>query len=255
MHKILLMKHLYAFIFVLLVIGFVAPSFSQVGIGIETPASSAILDVTSTEKGFLPPRMSTVQRTAISSPATGLIVYDTDEKALFHYDSNAWVKLVDENSVSDLTTGWGDYVDSQYTSASPFIVNTTKMTLPNNASTIRDSQKPEDVTTFYNSANTTITGRDGDGINIVIEFKARPNSANNTRLTISIDIGGAVGEIYKRDFVLTKGNGVEHFYLSSFNVYTLDTWATNGGTVKIVSTASTDIYDIRYIITRTHKAR
>ena len=43
-----------------------------------TPASSAILDVVSVTKGFLPPRMTTTQRDAISSPATGLTLFCTD---------------------------------------------------------------------------------------------------------------------------------------------------------------------------------
>ena len=51
---------------------------AQVGIGTTTPASSAALDVTSTSKGFLPPRMTTAQRNAISSPALGLMIYCTD---------------------------------------------------------------------------------------------------------------------------------------------------------------------------------
>ncbi|MFY8165296.1 MAG: fibrobacter succinogenes major paralogous domain-containing protein, partial [Sediminibacterium sp.] len=52
-------------------------SFSQVGIGTTTPAASAQLDVTSTTKGLLPPRMTTSQRNAISNPANGLIIYNT----------------------------------------------------------------------------------------------------------------------------------------------------------------------------------
>ena len=165
------------------------------------------------------------------------------------------MRLVSNDSFSDYT-GWADYVDGTYTSASPLILSSTEITLPNDAAITRDIQKPNDITTFYDSASQTITGRDGDGINIVIEFKARPNTTSaTTRITLAIDIGGAVGKIYKRDFLLAKGNNVEHYYLSSFHAYTLDTWEANGGTIKIVSTASTDIYDIRYVITRTHKAR
>ena len=108
---------------------------------------------------------------------------------------------------------------------------------------------------FTDSATQTITGRNGDGINITIEFKLRPTTSSNTRVTLAIDIGGAVGEIFPRDFVLAKGNGVEHFYLSSFNAYTLGTWEANGGSVRVSSTAPVQIYDIRYVITRTHKAR
>jgi hypothetical protein len=55
---------------------------------------SAMLDVKSTTKGMLIPRMSSSQRTAISSPAAGLMVFDTDENAFFYYDvSNGWLKV------------------------------------------------------------------------------------------------------------------------------------------------------------------
>ena len=49
------------------------------------PASSAILDIRSTTKGFLPPRMTTTQRDAISSPAAGLIIYNTTTNKLNVY--------------------------------------------------------------------------------------------------------------------------------------------------------------------------
>jgi uncharacterized protein (TIGR02145 family) len=50
-------------------------SFSQVGIGTTTPAASAQLDVTSTSKGFLPPRITYAQKTAIASPVAGLQIW------------------------------------------------------------------------------------------------------------------------------------------------------------------------------------
>ena len=55
---------------------------AQVGIGTSSPASSSQLDVTSTTKGLLPPRMTTSQRDAITSPATGLQIYNTDNRAI-----------------------------------------------------------------------------------------------------------------------------------------------------------------------------
>lgn len=54
--------------------------------------ASAMLDVSSTSKGFLPPRMTTIQRTGISSPANGLLVFDTDTKT-FWYFSIAWKEI------------------------------------------------------------------------------------------------------------------------------------------------------------------
>jgi uncharacterized protein (TIGR02145 family) len=55
------------------------------------PDSSAILDLQSTDKGFLPPRMSNTQRNAISNPSTGLIVYNTTTKCLNIYTNTMWV--------------------------------------------------------------------------------------------------------------------------------------------------------------------
>ncbi|WP_027137524.1 hypothetical protein [Gaetbulibacter saemankumensis] len=228
---------------------------AQVGIGTTSPDVSSILDVSSTTQGILTPRMTSTQRSGISSPADGLLVYDTDIKAFYHYNGGNWVKLIGENSLNDYT-GWADYTDGVYTSSNPFTLTANnKVTLPNAANTVRDSQKPIDITEFYDATNSVITGRNGDGINVVIEFKIRPTVNQTTKITVAIDIGGAVGEIYKRDFITSKGLNVEHYYVSSFDAYTLDTWETNGGMVKIVSDYSAEIYDIRYIITRTHKAR
>jgi len=49
----------------------------NVGIGTVSPAPSALLDLSSTNSGFLPPRMALSQRNAITSPAKGLLVYNT----------------------------------------------------------------------------------------------------------------------------------------------------------------------------------
>ena len=67
-------------------------SYAQVGIGTSSPAGSSQLDVSSTTKGLLPPRMTTSQRDAISSPATGLQIYNTDNRAIetFSGTSGEW---------------------------------------------------------------------------------------------------------------------------------------------------------------------
>ena len=58
-----------------------------------TANASAILDVSSTAKGLLIPRMTTAQRTAIGTPATGLQVYDTDLNLLFYYNGSTWASF------------------------------------------------------------------------------------------------------------------------------------------------------------------
>lgn len=67
----------------------------DVGIGVVTNNAAALLQVDSTTKGFLPPRMTTAQINAISSPPDGLVVYNTTLSALCFYDATgvAWRKV------------------------------------------------------------------------------------------------------------------------------------------------------------------
>ena len=69
--------------------------FAQMGVNSTgaVPASSAMLDVSSTTKGFLPPRMTTAQRTAIASPVAGLIVFDTTLNQLYIFSNGNWVTV------------------------------------------------------------------------------------------------------------------------------------------------------------------
>lgn len=64
--------------------------YSSVSVGASVPNASSILDLTSTEKGFLPPRMTTEQRDAISSPAEGLQIYNTTTHKINFYNGTAW---------------------------------------------------------------------------------------------------------------------------------------------------------------------
>jgi uncharacterized protein (TIGR02145 family) len=93
-------------IIVVLISGFITfTAFSQVGINNDgtSPSNSAMLDVKSIEKGFLPPRMTTSQRDNISNPQEGLIIFNTDIKTLNIYDGVAWVVMIPENP--DFTCG------------------------------------------------------------------------------------------------------------------------------------------------------
>ncbi|MEM9545274.1 MAG: hypothetical protein AAGA77_04840 [Bacteroidota bacterium] len=68
-------------------------SAQRVGINTATPDASAILDIHGTDGGLLIPRLSTTQRTNINTPVSGLLVYDTDEDAIFQYTGSIWVEL------------------------------------------------------------------------------------------------------------------------------------------------------------------
>lgn len=57
-------------------------------------STSAIFEIASTTRGFLPPRMTTTQRNAISTPAIGLVVYQTDAtEGLYQYKSTGWALI------------------------------------------------------------------------------------------------------------------------------------------------------------------
>jgi len=58
-----------------------------------TPNASALLEVKSTTKGFLPPRMDTTQKNAIASPSAGLMVYDTTLNLISVYNGTTWITL------------------------------------------------------------------------------------------------------------------------------------------------------------------
>ena len=79
-----------------------ATSFAQnnIGIGTNAPNTSAALDITSTNKGLLIPRMTTAQRTAIATTATGLMVFDTDTNSFWYYSGSAWSSMSGSSSLT-----------------------------------------------------------------------------------------------------------------------------------------------------------
>ncbi len=71
---------------------FLVPITSNLVVGIGTifPNANAILDITSTTKAFMPPRMTSIQKSAIPSPTAGMMVYDTTLNKLSVYGASAW---------------------------------------------------------------------------------------------------------------------------------------------------------------------
>ena len=83
-------------------------TYSQVGIGTETPNSSSLLELSSTSKGLLVPRMTETQKNAISSPAQGLLIYRTDgdfSNGGFQYKDNWWWKILATNDQKSFYIG------------------------------------------------------------------------------------------------------------------------------------------------------
>ena len=104
------MKHLFTLLAAVL---FTATTFAQVGINTSSPHESAALDITSTTRGLLVPRMTAAQRDAITTPSQGLIIFCTDcasgEGELQVKLTSIWKSLHDGGDVNDpLSLAIGD---------------------------------------------------------------------------------------------------------------------------------------------------
>ena len=89
---------------------FTLHTMGQVAVNTDgtAPDGSAMLDVQSTSKGILIPRMSTANRISISSPATGLLVYDTDTKSFWFRTSSGWKEIYGSNNNTTLADADND---------------------------------------------------------------------------------------------------------------------------------------------------
>ena len=94
-------------ILTLFTLGFLGASstYAQVGIGTQTPDPSAILELESTEKGFLPPRMTTEQRNAIPNPEIGLVIFNTTDDCIQISKSNGWFNICDGSTFTEPKLG------------------------------------------------------------------------------------------------------------------------------------------------------
>ncbi|MCB0646639.1 MAG: hypothetical protein KDC49_08245 [Saprospiraceae bacterium] len=76
-------------------------TLKDVGIGSDEISTSAALEISSTSKGFLMPRMTTIQRDAIASPVQGLKIFNTDDFCEDTFNGESWMKNCSQIMVSD----------------------------------------------------------------------------------------------------------------------------------------------------------
>lgn len=126
---------------------YVAQFFStgNLSVGSTSDIASAILQVTSTTKGFLPPRMTTTQRDAIATPATGLQVYNTTTNTNDFYNGSAWASGASGSYVTSVT-GTSPIVSSGGT--------TPAISIPVATTSVNGYLSSTDWTTFNNKAST-----------------------------------------------------------------------------------------------------
>jgi hypothetical protein len=100
-------------------------SNAQVGIGTSSPDPKAVLELSSANKGLLVPRMAASQRTGISSPSTGLLVFQTDgASGFYYYTGSSWKQISNVTSTSGAITSIdcanAKLEPSNYSSSQPY---------------------------------------------------------------------------------------------------------------------------------------
>ncbi|MEM6516195.1 MAG: cell wall anchor protein [Bacteroidota bacterium] len=247
------MKTFYSIAFILLANCFL---FAQVGIDTETPDPSSALDVSSTDSGFLAPRMTTAQREAIVSPAQGLLVYDTTLES-FQYYQNGWQTIAANNkrtnyklvqSISDLadelTAGGG----STYELNTDFLyeINGTILVdfpIDLNGAYVEGVDSTEDIL-FNNSGSTLFQGSAGALRNMTIAGNGQQifdisGSGTETFLVNSTIFSGgssmgSLSDLGTAFFSITQyvsnSDGFDVSDISSFFVSNVFWTASNSGT-------------------------
>ena len=160
------------------------PSSGAAGIGTTLPNGSSLLEVNSTTKGVLFPRMTLSQRNAIVSPATGLLIYQTDNTpGYYYYYGSGWSREVTSaanralnnlssptavnQSLVPLTTGAVNLGSSSLGWKNLYLTNALYL----NGNIILRAPGVRNFFTGTNAGNTSVSGSDNTG--------AGPNALNH----------------------------------------------------------------------------
>jgi large repetitive protein len=134
----------------------------QVGMGTSTPNASAVLDITSSSAGMLPPRMTAGQMNAIASPSVGLVVLNTTTSCLEYYTGSTWQSLSCPcTSAPYLGTMTGNSLGCASSTGNVYSVNavtnaTYAWTVPA-GSTITSGQGTNSITVTFGSTSGNIS--------------------------------------------------------------------------------------------------
>jgi len=182
---------------VLLFIGFLAfvQLNAQNGVAIsntagDTPDGSAILDIKSTTQGMLIPRMTEAEKLAITSPAHGLLVYQTSGTfpGFYYYNGTTWHRLVtmELNDLLDAkTSGYGTSAWSVYIGAFAGGNSTGAKNTSIGGNSLSNSTGELNTALGYEAGETITTGTH----NIMIGGSTEPSSATNSN---ELNIGNAI---------------------------------------------------------------
>lgn len=211
-------KSLIRFSILILLIHSLNQSFGQVGINNLTPNVSSMLDITSTNKGVLIPRMTSFQRLAIPTPATGLMVYETTTNQFFYFDGTVWRPMAANNSAWNTLGNSGTSAATNFigtTDLNDFTIrtnNTENMRIKSTGNVGIGTSVPsaklsvqksgiDDILTLGDNLNSIMVGTDFD-----MQGFMRIRTTSGTGLAITNN-GDAIGLFVKADATANVGIG------------------------------------------------
>ena len=155
---------------------------AQVGINTDNadPDASAMLDIKSSEKGVLIPRMTSVQRNMISNAAIGLLVFDTTTETFWFNDSGGWTELGGEDTPKEIADVDGDTKVEAVDSATNDYMQVTIENTPKLRMTSRSLEFLNMGNSIYIGESTGTMDDYSNNRNVGIGFESLSNSTNGT---------------------------------------------------------------------------
>mgnify|MGYP001213529730 CR=1 FL=1 len=211
---------------------------------------SAMLDVKSDAAGILIPRMTQTQRDAISNPANGLLVYQTDgTTGFYYYDGSNWsaVDQTADGSETKVTAGTNVTVAGTGTTASPYVINAVvSMT-----EVQRDALTASEGMIVYNSTTHQPNYYDGT---IWMNFDGTP--AQNLEVPGAPTIGTAIAGNAQASVSFTapasNGNSIITFYTATSSPGNLTGTLSQAGSGTITVTGLTNGTAYTFTVTATN---
>ncbi|MDA9348803.1 hypothetical protein N9R21_03440 [Polaribacter sp.] len=183
------MKQIFMFLAAVLL---TVSTYGQVGIGTTNPDASAALEITSSTKGVLIPRMTEAQRDAIPSVATGLMIYQTDGTVgFYYYNGSSWTNVgITGAQASAITanTAKVGYTDALVSANEDVVANTAKVGITEaQASAITTNTAKVGITSAEASAIVQNTAKVG-----ITESQASAITANTAKVGITTSQASAI---------------------------------------------------------------
>ncbi|NDI99984.1 hypothetical protein GWA97_12915 [Flavobacterium sp. LaA7.5] len=166
----------------------------NVGIGTNTPNSSAQLDISSTDKGLLIPRMTETQRNAIATPASGLMIYQTDNTpGFYYYNGTTWGSVAPASTGGVTGTGNNNYITKWTTGGS--VIGNSLMQDNGTSLSINAFPTPSIQLYVYRQQLTV----NGDGQHTLMGYRDRNSQNDGTSYSQVASNTGATGTSFWGD--------------------------------------------------------